>query len=113
MPRLRGDAVYWPPLNEGKANDTGVVEISNEPIPIKVHWEDIQKEYRDPMGNIMVSTSVVMADRELLYKGILKKGKMSNLASVEYEKNSGVFQIQGASEIPNVRETKVVREYYL
>ena len=113
FPKLRGYAVYWPPLNEGKVNAQGKVVISGEPIEVRVHWEDVQKEFRDPMGELMVSNSMVMCNKTLLPKGILKRGRLSNLESLNHQSNNGTFVILGTSVVESVSARRSTLEYYL
>ena len=113
FPKLRGYAVYWAPLNEGKVNAQGKVVITGEPIEVRVHWEDVQKEFRDPMGDLMVSSSLVMCNKQLLPKGILKRGRLSNLESMDYQSNKGTYVILGTSVVESVSAKRETLEYYL
>lgn len=112
MPKmLRQWAVYWAP---GGTDDFGN-ETHVDPIQIRCRWEDVRQLFVDNKGEQVTSAARVFVDRDLEEEGgILWLGNLEDLTDPEKPfDNENAYEIRKFSKIPNLKNTKVVREVML
>lgn len=88
---LTEDAVYWPP---GQPDGFGQT-VSEDPVQIKVRWQNEQQRRVSARGVEFISQAVVYCDQELAFNGWMWRGL---LADAEFKsaprKQIGAYQIE-------------------
>jgi hypothetical protein len=112
MATLRETVVVWKAT--GEVDETSRDIISDDPpCEYKCKWEDMQKQYTDPMGNIVISSAVLICFDEIPIKSFVRQGGLDCLTSTVYSENSDVRQVNGKMSAKNTRGTRKYIEYYL
>lgn len=100
--KLRQDAVYWAPK---KGTLSGQVEFE-DPVALKVRWEEREEEFLDRAGNRQVSSAVVYVGCEVKRLGVLAPLCLADLTD---EERADPFGNDGAYEIRKVNRTVSTR----
>ncbi|MFA5758304.1 MAG: hypothetical protein WC942_02875 [Clostridia bacterium] len=114
-------AVYW-----GNPVKDGFGGMSyDEPIEVKVRWEEGVKVYSDNYGKEIRSDATILSPIDLDIQGIIWLGNLLDLDKLQLEVEIGEnyprpellidsFEITSKEKIPMVRSTTVfVRQYFL
>lgn len=106
----RQTCVYWP---VDYVDDAGmpVHGMPQELAPPNgVRWDDVQEVFVSETGEQVVSKAKVYVPFPVDFNGVLWKGKLTDLPDWDNPlENQGAYLIRSYNEIPNLRNTKVLR----
>lgn len=103
-------AVYW---GVSGVDDAGQ-NLYEEPIELRVRWEDDDFAFIDAAGVTIASTTSVYVDRKLEVGGILWQGRLVDVPSQTNPlSNPGADEIIKFSEIPDIKAKKFLRKAIL
>ena len=98
---LKQRAVYWSP---SAGNDDFGKPIWGDPEEIICRWEDINIQYLDLKGEVKVSNAVVWINVDLELNGVLWKGKLIDIISLDDPYgNPGARTINKFNSIPDLK----------
>ena len=83
------------------------------PVEIDCRWDDVAEEYRDPQGQVALSSSVVYPDRVLKTGDMLREGVMDSNEPADPTDVGAVFEIKRFDKTPNLRATETLYTAYL
>lgn len=98
-------AVYWARGNPDVFGSFAFLE----PVEIDCRWEDTAQEFLSPLGETLVSRSMVHVDRVMFPGDRLKLGE---LESSDANPNEG-FEIRRFDRLPNIKATEYLLTAYL
>lgn len=103
-------AVYWAKgTNDGFGGYT-----YGDPIELKVTWLFKQEKFVSALdGEELVSTSVVLVDRDLVMGGMLALTTLSDLSSSGLPEDNGAFEIKAYTKVPDYKGTNFSRKVWL
>jgi len=109
---LKQKAVYW-----GNPQQKGFGGfVFDDPVEIRVRWENRVEVYLDSTGNKAIAQSVVYLTQRVDVTGYLYLGELSEIGSAEEgnpEIVEGAFRILGYQKIPNLKATAFERKAWL
>jgi hypothetical protein len=107
---LKGEAIYWRTLG---VDDDGN-KIYDDPVLLKVRWEDRTEMYLNAAGDTVACRSIVYCNQQITQGGILRQGGWEDIVDlVNPFGNPDAWTIQRADRIPNRRQTKFLYMAYL
>jgi hypothetical protein len=84
--------VYWgTPVADGLGGRT-----FDDPVEIRVRWEDSQNEFVDVAGRQAISSAVLYPNQDLSLGGYVYLGRLADLSPAE---KTNPFALDGAKEI--------------
>jgi hypothetical protein len=109
---MKQTAVYWP------LSGTGVDEFGKpayaEPVEITCRWDWVREEFVGPDGDTEISKAKLIVDRDLVQKGIMFLGGLSDLDdSDDPLNNSEAWEIRSFKKTADFKGKKYLREVYL
>lgn len=103
-------AVYWAPGGIGPDGAT----TFEEPVELRVRWEDSQEQFVNREGDVKVSKSKVYTENNLEISGYLWKGNLEDLTDPSDPLgNEDAYEIQSVSEIPDMKAKRFLRIAWL
>lgn len=103
---LNQKAVYWAPLG----HDDNGQPILDEPVEVSCRWDDVQEQFQDKAGNLLISNSRVLVDRDMKLEGFLWLGELSNIGSqFNPVANDGAYEIRKFAKNPDYDAELFVR----
>jgi len=107
---MKQKAVYWAP---SAPDDFGKPQYES-PEEIDCRWEDSIEEFIGPNGDREMSRAKLIVNQDLLVKGYLWLGELTDLTDEDVpENNSGAWEIRAFLKTPNFKGTAFLREVYL
>lgn len=99
-------AVYWGVAGKNESGQN----TYQEPIELRVRWEDDDFAFIDAVGSTLASTTSVYVDRVLDIGGILWKGRLQDVPSqTDPVSMEGADEIIKFKEIPDLKAKKFLR----
>ena len=103
-------AVYWAKTGTDRYNKS----TYDTSIEIPVRWDDEIKEFQDDEGRTVISSAMVMCDRDLLLGSMLWLGRIDDVTDpLVPRNNSGAREVRRFDKIPNLKNTETLRLAYL
>lgn len=107
---MKQTAVYWPQLSIDRFGKP----TWDSPCEILCRWEDEKEEFIDANGERQISNSKLIVDRDLVVKGKLFLGTLSDLTyATDPDRNPNVWEILLFRKTPDFRGKKYLREVWL
>lgn len=99
------NAVHWRRMTPDKYGKFSFAV----PVEIECRWDDCAEEFRDTLGNLLVSSAVVYPDRDMVVGDMLRFGEMGSDTPDDPTELTDAFEVKRFEKIPNLRATKFLR----
>jgi len=111
---LKQTAVYWAP---GASDGEGGISFTAG-VEITCRWEDKQVKFITAVGNTEISRSVIFTSQDVLLKGYLFLGELTDLTSpsvaeLDPTEEHNAFEIKSFGKIPSIDGTQFERKAIL
>ncbi len=105
---LRQQGIYW----SLAGTDADGQPTWNDPIQIKVRWEDKLHEVGDKEGERQEPMGRVYVDRDVTIGSYLLLGEITSSLNSD-PRAAGAYRIAAFEQLPNIRATETLRTAFL
>ena len=106
------DALYWP-ASGFDAYGNPDVDMTADPVELKVRWEQVSPESLDAQGNTVNYDAVVVVDREIPIGSVFWQGTLDSLFPLGSPPTSELMYVKTYSDIPDIKGRHHRRLVYL
>jgi len=118
--RMRKQQAVWWPLKsaESAANDHDRFGQPQSADPVQltelVRWEDVTEEFIDANGTRVFSRAKVYVGRDMQPGDVIMLGTIASIVNTSHPKeNVGAWEVRRYDELPNLKNTEVLRTVFL